>query len=44
MILAPPTSLRTDGPAAAGTDHLAMLVEEDVVVHHEQALSLYELV
>src|SRR5436190_1697269 len=44
MIFAPPTSLRTDGPAAAATDHLAVLVEEDVVVHHEQSLSLDELV
>src|SRR5437773_2767007 len=25
-----------DGPAAAGTDHVGMLVEKDVVVHHEQ--------
>src|SRR4051794_10385519 len=38
------SSLRPDGPAAAGTDHVAMLVEEDVVVHHEQPLALDELV
>jgi len=37
-------SLRPDGPAAAGTDHFAALVEEDVVVHHEQPLALDELV
>src|SRR5674476_899830 len=37
-------SLRPDGPAAAGTDHVAMLVEEDVVVHHEQPFALDELV
>src|SRR6478736_7525210 len=36
--------LGPDGPAAAGTDHVAMLVEEDVVVHHEQPLALDELV
>jgi hypothetical protein len=38
------SSLGPDGPAAAGTDHVAMLVEEDVVVHHEQPLALDELV
>src|SRR5664279_485625 len=37
-------SLRPDGPATARADHLAMLVEEDVVVHHEQPLALDELV
>src|SRR6476619_1444728 len=37
-------SLRPDGPAAARADHLAVLVEEDVVVHHEQPLALDELV
>src|SRR5216683_1700363 len=35
---------RPDGPAAAGTDHVAMLVEEDIVVHHEQPFALDELV
>src|SRR5260370_7508424 len=35
---------RPNGLAATGTDHLAMLVEEDVVVHHEQPLALDELV
>ena len=33
-----------DGPAAAGTDHVAMLVEKDIVVHHEQPFALDELV
>src|SRR6478735_12080897 len=33
-----------DGPAAAGTNDVAKLVEEDVVVHHEQPLTLDELV
>src|SRR5487761_2129759 len=35
---------RPDGPAAARTDHRAMLVEEDIVVHHEQPFALDELV
>src|SRR5665213_3091284 len=42
MIL--PSSLRPDGPAAAGTDHLAVLVEEHIVVDHEQPFALDELV
>src|SRR3982074_2418688 len=37
-------SLRANGPAAAGTNHLALLVEEDIVVHHEQPFALDELV
>src|SRR6266404_4279726 len=35
---------RPNGLAATGTDHLAMLVEEDIVVHHEQPLAFDELV
>src|SRR5579864_1403992 len=35
---------RPDGPAAARADHLAMLVEEDIVMHDEQPLALDELV
>src|SRR5665213_2083595 len=42
MIL--PSSLRPDGPATAGTDHLAVLVEEHIVVDHEQPFALDELV
>src|SRR3954452_10570205 len=38
------TSHRPDGPAAARTDHFAALVEENIVVHHEQPLALDELV
>src|SRR5665213_3695888 len=37
-------SLRPDGPAAAGTDDLAVLVEKHVVVHHEQPFALDEFV
>src|ERR1700712_1096127 len=37
-------SHRPDGPAAAGTDDLAVLIEENIVVHHEQPLALDELV
>src|SRR5580704_13575649 len=37
-------SHRPDGPAAAGTDDVAMLVEEHVVMHHEQPFALDELV
>src|SRR5216683_6712134 len=44
MISFPRVSLRPDGPAAARADNLAMLVEEDIVVHHEQPLALDELV
>src|SRR3984957_11515199 len=44
MIPLPRVSLRPDGPAAARTDHRAMLVEEDIVVHHEQPFALDELV
>src|SRR5258707_15609084 len=44
VVMAPSPSLRPDGPAAAGADHLAALVEEDVVMHHEQSFSLDELV
>src|SRR6266849_5023309 len=44
MISLPRVSLRPDGPATARTDHLAMLVEEDIVVHHEQPLALDEFV
>src|ERR1700721_781430 len=44
MVSFPRTSLRPDGPAAAGIDHVAVLVEEDVVVHHEQPLALDEFV
>src|SRR5258707_13551772 len=43
-VIVPSPSLRPDGPAATGTDHLAALVEEDIVVHHEQPLALDELV
>src|SRR5450755_4530496 len=39
-----PSLHRPDGLAATGTDHFAMLVEEDIVVHHEQPLALDELV
>ena len=35
--------MRPDGPAAARTDHLAVLVEEDIVVHDEQPLRLMNL-
>src|SRR5690242_12650417 len=38
------SSHRPDGLAAARTDHLARLIEEDVVVHHEQPLTLDEFV
>src|ERR1700721_2094072 len=44
MISFPRASLRPDGPAATGTDHVAVLVEEDVVVHHKQPLALDEFV
>src|SRR4051812_37688273 len=44
VIMIPSPSRRPDGLAAAGTDHLAMAVEEDVVVHHEQPFALDELV
>src|SRR6266852_670499 len=44
MISLPRVSLRPDGPATARTNHLAMLVEEDIVVHHVQPLALDELV
>src|SRR5882672_10559727 len=44
MISLSRVSLRPDGPATARTNHLAMLVEEDIVVHHEQPLALDELV
>src|SRR5436853_2449738 len=37
-------SYRPNRPAAAGTDYVALLVEEDVVVHHEQPFALDELV
>src|SRR5581483_8062517 len=37
-------SRRTNGLAAAGADHLAVLVEEHIVVHHEQPLAADELV
>src|SRR5215217_5385987 len=37
-------SPRPDRPAAAGTNHLAALVEEHIVVHHEQPFALDELV
>src|SRR4051794_26240136 len=37
-------SIGPDGPAAAGTDHFAVLVEEHVVVHHEQPFALHKLV
>src|ERR1043166_6470676 len=35
---------RTNGLAATRADHVAMLVEEDVVVDHEQPFALDELV
>src|SRR5208337_3511251 len=38
------SSHRPDGPAAAGADHVTMLIKKDVVVNHEEALSLDELV
>src|SRR5450432_4071722 len=44
MISFPHMSLRPDGPAATGTDDVAMLVEEDIVMHHEQPFALDELV
>src|SRR6267378_3712700 len=44
MISLPRMSLRPDGPATARTNDVAMLVEEDIVVHHEQPLALDELV
>src|ERR1700730_19275820 len=44
VVIVPSPSLRPDGPAAAGADHLAALVEKDVVVHHEQPFVLDELV
>src|SRR6204780_5940412 len=44
FMVCPSPSLRPDGPAAAGTDHFAMLVEEDIIVHHEQPFALDELV
>src|SRR5216683_1338453 len=44
VVMAPSPSLRPDGPAAAGADHLAALVEEDVVMRHEQPFALDELV
>src|SRR6201991_991105 len=37
-------SLRADGPAAAGTHYLSALVDEDIVVHHEQPFALDEFV
>src|SRR6266852_7623517 len=44
VMISLPSSLRPDGPAAAGTDHHAVLVEKDVVMHHEQPFALDELV
>src|ERR1700732_815919 len=45
VVLMMPSPLhRPDGLAAAGTDHFAMLVEEDIIVHHEQPLAFDELV
>src|SRR5450759_3482703 len=44
MVSFPQASLRPDGPAAAGANHLAVLVEKDIVVHHEQPFALDELV
>src|SRR5690242_20063775 len=44
VVIALPSLHRPNRPAAAGTDYIALLVEEDVVVHHEQPLALDELV
>src|SRR6185503_14562650 len=44
VVVMAPSLYRPDRPAAAGADHLAALVEEDIVVHHEQPLALDELV
>src|SRR5579871_2414468 len=43
VVTCPPLD-RPDGPAAARTDHLAVLVEEDIVVNDEQPFALDEFV
>src|SRR5689334_24633410 len=44
VVIALPSSHRPNRPAAAGTDYVALLVEEDVVVNDEQPFALDELV
>src|SRR5215467_996409 len=44
VIALPLPLLGPNRPAAAGTDYVARLVEEDVVVHDEQPFALDELV